>query len=87
MKRKENYVVRNVAGKFVIMPTGSESFRFQGMISTNETGAFLWEKLADDVDEAELISAVLSEYDIDEQTAGNDVREFIGSLRKADLIE
>ena len=86
MKRKDCYVLRKVAGKYVIMPTGEESFQFNGMISINETGALLWEKLAEDVTEEELVSAICSEYNIDEQTAVSDVRDFINEVKNSNLI-
>jgi hypothetical protein len=86
MKRKDEYIIRRVAGKYVIMPTGDETFRFEGMISTNETGALLWDALAEDVTEEQLVRALRAEYDVDEATAAADVGAFLDSVRNAGLI-
>lgn len=87
MKRKDCYIMRKVAGKHVIMPTGDESFRFEGIISINETGALLWDTLADDVSEQELVAAVRAVYDVSEREALEDIRDFISTAKKANLIE
>ena len=39
------------------------------MIKLNEIGAFLWEKLSEDIEEEKLVEAVTDAYDIDSATA------------------
>lgn len=87
MKRKDSYILRQVGGKYVIMPTGDKAFELSGIIKISDTGALLWETLAEDVSMQQLISALMSEYDVDEKTAADDINEFISQLTKADLIE
>lgn len=87
MKIKSDYIMREVAGNYVVVPTGKASLDFSGMISLNETGAFLWKQLECDKDEQELLSALLEEYEIDTTTAKTDIREFIEKLKAADLFE
>ena len=50
------------------------------MITLNETGAFLWEKLQEETDEAGLVTALLAEYDVDEPTAKQAVANFVAKL-------
>ena len=45
MKIKEGFILRKVGGSNVIVPTGNETNEFNGMITTNDTGAFIFEKL------------------------------------------
>ncbi len=87
MKRKSNYILREVGGQQLIVPTGDEAFRFEGIININETGALLWDTLANDVTENELVSAMRSEYDVDEKTAIEDIRAFVATLANAGLLE
>ena len=44
MKIKEGFILRNVAGSFVVVPVGDATIDFNGMMNLNETGAFLFEK-------------------------------------------
>ena len=53
----------------------------------NETASFLWNLLsAAPKSSAELISAMMASYNVDEDTAKNDVAEFLASLLAKELI-
>ena len=86
MKIKEGFVLKDIAGVNVVVPIASQMVSFKAIISLNESGAFLWKQLETEKDEAELLKAFLSEYDIDEQTAKTDIAEFLENMKKADLI-
>ncbi len=86
MKVKDDYLLRNVAGSHIVVPVGEGCLDFSGVITLNEVGAFLWEKLQSDITEEELLSALLSEYDVDEATARADIAEFADKLKGADLL-
>lgn len=87
MKIKEGFMLKTVADSFVVVPTGANIVDFSAMITLNETGVFLWEALKNDVTEEELTSALMSEYEVDEKTAGEDVAEFVAVLRDKKVIE
>ena len=85
MKVKDGFVLRKVAGNYIIIGVGEEAVDFNGMITVNETGAFLWNLLSEDITVDELLSALLKEYDIDENTAKADIDEFITKLKEGEL--
>lgn len=87
MIRNKNYILRTVAGKSVLLPTGAAAFDFSGMISVNETAAFIWEKLENDVTVQELAELLCGEYDVDKETAVSDVEEIVKSLDEAGLLQ
>ena len=87
MKIKEGFLLRNVAGSFVVVPVGQATLDFNGMMNLNETGAFLFEKMIDGTTRDELIEALRGEYDVDEATAAEDVDAFIAKVEKEDLFE
>ena len=86
MKIKDGFVLRKVAGSYIAVATGAEAINFNAMVTTNETGAFLWEKLKNDTTEDELLKALLSEYDVDEETAKADISDFIKKLEEGKLL-
>ncbi|MGN1317941.1 MAG: PqqD family protein [Lachnospirales bacterium] len=86
MKIKDGYLLREVAGSHIVVPIGEGSMDFSGVISLNEVGAFLWNRLENDCEVEDLVSAILSEYDIDRETAKSDIEEFINKLKGADLL-
>lgn len=79
MKLKDGFILRSVAGQTVVLPTG-EDLDLNMMITLNDTGAFLWEKLENETSEAELTAALLAEYDVDEATAKSAVAAFVQKL-------
>lgn len=87
MKLKEGYMVREVAGSKIVVPVGERTVDFNGIITLNETAAFLWEKLAVGAEQADLLAAMLAEYDVDEATAAADIAVFLQKLKDADLLE
>ena len=87
MKIKENFILRKVADSYIVVPVGSMTLNFNGIINLNETGAFLFEKLQQGADREDLINALLEEYDVAPDRAENDVDVFIQEVRDADVLE
>ena len=70
-----------------MVATGKAVKEFNGYITLNETGRFLWDKLGKDTDENALVSALLEEYEVDGATAEKDVKAFLEVLRKNNILE
>jgi hypothetical protein len=87
MKIKEGFILRNVAGSNVVVPIGQATINFNGMMSLNDTGAFLFEKMIAGTSKEELISDLTNTYDIDNETATKDVEDFIEKVKKENLFE
>ena len=79
MKLKDGFLMRQVAGQTVVLPSGDE-LDLNMMITLNETGAFLWERLNVETTQEDLVAALLSEYDCDETTAQSAVAGFVQKL-------
>ena len=79
MKIKEGFLLRQVAGKNVVLPGGGD-LDLNMMIPLNETGAFLWERLQAGADEDSLVAALLGEYDVEEAAARKSVANFVKKL-------
>ena len=69
MKIKDGFILREVAGNYIVVAVGEAVKSFNGVINLNETGAFLWKILQTGGDEQSLITALLSEYEVSEEIA------------------
>ncbi|MBO5067814.1 MAG: PqqD family protein [Clostridia bacterium] len=87
MKIKDGFILREVAGNYIVVAVGEAVKSFNGVINLNETGAFLWKILQTGGDEQSLITALLSEYEVSEEIAKRDVQTFITKLTEAGLIK
>lgn len=87
MKTKKGFMLRSVANKHIVVAIGQASVDFNGLITLNETGAYLWEKLAKGCTYEELLSAMLNDYDVDEATAKAGIDAFLTKAKEANLID
>ena len=87
MKIKSNFILKKIAGSYVVVPVRQRAVDFSGIIKLSESGAFLWKILENGADRQELIAGLLEEYDVDEATAAADVDRFINKLSEAGLLE
>lgn len=84
----ENFIMRTVAGENIIVPIGDEASQFQGLITVNESRAFLWKLLQNEnISEESIKQAFREEYGVDEKTADNDVDEFLHILRMRKILK
>ena len=81
MKIKEGFLLREVAGQTVVLPV-EDDLNLNMMITLNETGRFLWERLQEETNEAALVNALLAEYDVDEAKAAAAVQKFVNKLHE-----
>lgn len=87
MKIQKEFVLREIAGDYVIIPTGKTALTFNGLITVNEVGAELWKMLQSDVTFEDLTQGILDIYDVDEETVKEDIREFLDTLEKGGVLE
>lgn len=86
MKIKDGFILREIAGSYLVVAVGAAVKQFNGMINLNETGAFLWRILEKGATEEEAVAELLKEYDVDEETAKADVKAFVSKLTEAGLL-
>ena len=85
MKLKDGFILRTVAGETVVLPTGGVT-NFDMMITLNDTGKFLWERLTVGAEEADLVKDLLAEYDVTEELAAQSVTAFVDRLKELDFL-
>lgn len=88
MKIKNGFILRDVGGKTFVVAVGELSKSFNGMITLNETGKFIWEQLQQNITEDEIVNKIISTYeDVDRATVERDVAKFISNLSKDGILE
>lgn len=87
MKIKPGFVLRNIAGEHIVMPTGKNISAFDGTIVLNDVAAFVWETLQQECSREELLQAILSEFDVDRPRAETDLDALLNTLRGYQVIE
>ena len=80
MRINSEFVLREIAGEYVIIPVGSTVLGFNGLITVNEVGVVLWKMLQEEVTLEQLVQGILAEYDVEEDVVREDVQEFLDKL-------
>ncbi len=87
MKIKTGFALRKFAGKWMAVSVGGNADEKNLFITLNDTGAFVWNLLQEDISYSEVIVAITAKYDIDETTAKADFDEFLNKMKKAGIID
>lgn len=87
MKTNKEYMLREIAGESVLIPTGTASQKLNGLIRLTETAAFIWKQVDIAADLKEIIEHVRKEFDVDEATAQKDVYGFLYELYIRDMVQ
>ena len=87
MKIKKGYILKSISDKYVVVPVGEEAIHFNGLITLNKSGKFLFESLKEESTVDSLTQLMIEKYDIDAKTAEQDVLSFIKKLKEKNIIE
>ena len=87
MRLKDGFVLREIAGSFMVVPVGRRTQEVPGVIALTETGALLWRMLEKGAEEGDLVRALLDEYDVSGDRATADVRAFVAKACEQGLLE
>ena len=86
MKRNPNFLLRDVAGKQVLVPVGKAAAAFPGMITVNGSGKFIWELLEQEHSFDQVVAAMTDRYEVSAETAQKDAALFIERLKTVKAI-
>lgn len=87
MKIKDGFVLREVAGKTVVIAVGEASKDFHGMIYLNDTGKLIWEQAGKGSSEDEIAEMMTQIYEVDIDQAREDVHQLIQEMTDAGVFE
>ena len=73
MKLKKEFILREIAGEYILVPTGETTLNFNGLITVNELGAFIWNNIEKVNSEEDILKLILDEYEVEENIAREDL--------------
>ena len=87
MKISQNFVLRQVADTWVILPVGDVIADFDHMMTLNEIGAAIWRQLDEGYTKEQIAKNISSEYDVSYDQALEDVEKFVSKLVNFGCLE
>lgn len=87
MKIKPGFELRSICGENIVIAHGIENIDFSRVITLNASAADVWNAVVGkDFELTDVVSTLLAEYEVDEQTATTDAKQLIDDWKKAGLI-
>ena len=86
IKLKQGYVMRKIADSDIVIPIGNNIADFNGLITLNESAAFLFKLLSEGSSIPDMVNALISKYNINRELAGDDVDSFVALLKKEEML-
>ena len=87
MKLKTKYILRTVADKTVAIAIEQAGEATDGVITLNETGAFIFSLINEGADFDTVTEKFFEEYDVTKEDALKAVENFVEYLKNSDLLE
>jgi hypothetical protein len=73
-------VTRKTGNEYVLVPVANNIADMNSVYTLNETGAFIWDHIDGNRNLEEIIMALTEEYDINQQSASEDVLSLIKNM-------
>lgn len=87
MKLKKGFVTYVTDGEQLMVAAGPAAKVFHGMVKSNETAAFIIDKLKAETTAQKIADALCETYDVDSATALRDTNKVIDTLRSIGAID
>lgn len=86
MRIKNGFVLREVAGQYMVIATGEASKDFHGMIKLNATGKEIWQGLEAGLPLSEIAKLIQEKYDVEYEKAMEDTEKFVEKIKEAGFL-
>lgn len=85
MKLKDGFIIQEVDGEQIIVSAGN--MKFNGIVRSNKTAAFIVNCLKTNTTEHEIISKMMEKYDASEDLITSDVKSVLNKLKSIGAID
>lgn len=89
MKLKDQLILREVAGQYVIVPTGKRVREVTSVVYISSSAAYLWDYMKDhEFTKEELVDRILDHYEgVTAEKAAADIDKFLKTLADNNILD
>ena len=89
MKLKDGLILREVAGQYVVVPTGKRVQEVTSIVYISSSGAYLWDYMKDhEFEKADLVAKIMEHYSGGtEEQAAADIEKFLKTLADNNILD
>jgi len=86
-QKKEDVIVRCIAGEILLIPVRSQLADMQKIFSLNTVAEFIWQQLDGKQSLKKIQEEVTANFEVTEKQVITDVQEYIKQLLEANIVE
>lgn len=89
MKLKDGLILREVAGQYVIVPTGKRVQEVTSIVYISSSAAYLWDYMKEhEFEKEDLVKRIMERYTgVSEEQAGADIDRFLKTLGDNNILD
>ena len=89
MKLKDQLILREVAGQYVIVPTGKRVQEVTNIVYISASAAYLWDYMKDhEFEKEDLVQRIMEHYTgVTEEKAKEDIEKFLKILADNNILD
>ena len=87
MKIRGEFITRQILDDTVVLPVGNTAIEFNNMIILNSVSLVIWQCLENDVSFDDILKAVTDNFEVSQEQAVADIREFLDGMRSYNLLD
>ena len=89
MKLKDGLILREVAGQYVVVPTGKRVQEVTSIVYISSSGAYLWDYMKDhEFEKEDLVAKIMGHYSgVTEEQAATDIEKFLKTLADNNILD
>ena len=87
MRIKSTFELVEVAGEYMLVPTGDSTTSYKGIWTLNDAAGFLLGKMNEPRTKEQLVALLMNEYKVDQTTAESDIDDLLQKLLEFGVIE
>lgn len=85
MKLSNKFVLREIAGDFMLVPVGQT--QLQGMLLLNPLSMLIYRLLQNGEEPEEILHRIVAEYDVEQAQARDDLQKTLAQMLELGIIE
>lgn len=89
MKLKDGLILREVAGQYVVVPTGKRVQEVTSIVYISSSGAYLWDYMKEhEFEKEDLVAKIMEHYSgVTEEQAAADIEKFLKTLADNNILD
>lgn len=89
MKLKDGLILREVAGQYVIVPTGKRVREVTNIVYISSSAAYLWDYMKNhEFEKEDLVKRIMEHYTgVTEEKASEDIDKFLNTLSSNSILD